>query len=98
LEQLVFLSGPGLMNATVIFSWISWKIQHRPCHQIPLDNPSILPKKPTHRDRIEGEVEELTEQVVDATHPFSETLGGGSLQGQRVTSVEMALYLGPQKW
>jgi precorrin-6x reductase len=42
-------------------------------------------------------VEELTEQVVDATHPFSETLGGGSLQGQRVTSVEMALYLGPQK-
>lgn len=29
-------------------------------------------------------------------HPFSETLEGGSLQGQRVTSVEMALYLGPQ--
>jgi len=42
-------------------------------------------------------VEELTEQVVDATHPFSETLEGGSLQGKRVTSVEMALYLGPQK-
>jgi hypothetical protein len=42
-------------------------------------------------------VEELTEQVVDATHLFSETLEGGSVQGQRVTSVEMALYLGPQK-
>lgn len=42
-------------------------------------------------------MEELTEQVVDATHPFSETLEGGSVQGQRVTSVEMALYLGPQK-
>jgi hypothetical protein len=42
-------------------------------------------------------VEEIAEQVVDATHPFSEMLEGGSLQGQRVTSVEMALYLGPQK-
>ena len=48
LEQLVVLSGPGLMDTTVIFSWISWEIQHWPSHQIPLDNPSILPKKPTH--------------------------------------------------
>jgi hypothetical protein len=42
-------------------------------------------------------VEEFTEQVVDATHPFSETLERGSLQGLRVTFLEMALYLGPQK-
>jgi hypothetical protein len=34
-------------------------------------------------DRIKGEVEQLTEQVVDATHLFSETLEGGSLQGQK---------------
>jgi precorrin-6x reductase len=36
-------------------------------------------------------MEELTEQVVDATHPFSETLKVSSLQEQRVTSAEMAL-------
>ena len=42
-------------------------------------------------------MEELTEQVVDATRPFSETLKGGSLQEQRVPSAEMALYLGLQK-
>jgi len=68
------------MNTTGIFSWISWKIQRWPSHQIPLDNPSILPKKPTHSARIEGEVEELTEQDVDATRTFSETLEVGSLQ------------------
>ena len=41
-------------------------------------------------------MEQLTEQVVDATVPSSETLEGGSLQGQS-HSVEMAVYLGPQK-
>ena len=74
LEQLV-LSGPLLMNTTVIFSWISWKIQHWPSHQIPLDNLSILPKKATHSSRIEGEVEELTEQVVDATSSILWNIG-----------------------
>jgi len=60
--------------------------------------PASCPRSPhTHRDRIKGEVEELTEQVVDATRPFSETLKGGSLQEQRVPSAEMALYLGLQK-
>jgi hypothetical protein len=42
-------------------------------------------------------VEEFTEQVVDATHPFCEALEGGSFQEQRVTSLEMALHVGPQK-
>jgi hypothetical protein len=77
-QQLV-LSGPWLMNTTVIFSWISGRRQHWSSHQIQLDNPSIFPKKPPHSDRIKREVEEFMDRVVDATHPFSEALEGGSL-------------------